>query len=575
MNRKQLIKKYIDFFKSKQHKEILNASLIPENDPTVLFVTAGMHPLVPFLLGQKHPQGKRLVNVQRCIRTSDIDEVGDETHHTFFEMFGNWSLGDYWKKEAIEYTFEFLTKTLKIPKERLAVTVFAGDDKAPKDEESADIWKNLGIDKIIFLKKEDNWWNPTGKTGPCGPDTEIFYWRSNKKTPKLNHKTFDEDWTELGNNVFMEYEKKESGKIIPAKEKNVDFGGGVERTIATLNELEDHYLTDVWLSIIKQIEKLSNKKYEQNKREIRIIADHIKAAVFIINDGIIPSNKGGGYVLRRLIRRAIVYARKLNLENFTPKIAEPVFKIYDDYKFNKKIILKELKKEEEKFNQTLEKGFRIFEKVAKTEKLDGKQAFLLYQSFGFPIEMTTEIAKEKNIKIDEKGFHKALKEHQELSRTATAGKFKSGLADDSEKTKKLHTASHLLLSAIQKILKNKDIHQKGSNINSERIRLDFNFDRKLTDKEIKEIENLVNKQIKKAIPVEKKQMSLEQAKKQGACGAFEHKYKGKISVYNIGNFSKEICTGPHVKNTKEITNFKIKKQDSCGSGVRRIKAILG
>ena len=574
MNRQELIKKYIEFFKAKQHKEIPNASLIPENDPTVLFTTAGMQPLVPFLLGQKHPQGKRLVNIQKCIRTSDIDEVGDTTHHTFFEMLGNWSLGDYGKEEAINYSFEFLTKVLKIPKERLAVTVFVGDDKAPRDEESADIWKNLGIDKIIFLKKEENWWNPAGKTGPCGPDTEIFYWKSNKKTPKLNRRTFSEEWVELGNNVFMQYEKKESGKIIPAKQKNVDFGGGVERTIAALNNLEDHYLTDIWLPIIEQIKKLSGKPYKSNERIMRIIADHIKAAVFILNENIIPSNTEHGYVLRRLIRRAIRFGKQLNLQNFISKVAESVFNIYEDYKLNKKIILQELKKEEQKFNKTIEKGFRIFEKVAKTKTLDGKQAFLLYQSFGFPIEMTIEIAKEKNIKIDEKGFYKALKEHQELSRTATTGKFKSGLADDSEQTTKLHTASHLLLSAIQKVLKNKEIQQRGSNINPERIRLDFNFDRKLKEQEIKKIEDLVNQQIKKALPVQKKEMSLEQAKKSGACGVFEHKYKGKISVYNIGNFSKEICTGPHVKNTKEIGKFKIIKQDSCGEGIRRIKATL-
>ena len=557
MNRKELIKQYIDFFKSKQHKEIPNKSLIPENDPTVLFTTAGMHPLVPFLLGQSHPQGKKLVGIQRCIRTGDIEEVGDEIHHTFFEMLGNWSLGDYWKKESLKYSHEFLTKILKIPKEHLAVTIFAGDKNTKKDIESEKIWKDLGINKIKFLGKEDNWWGPAGNTGPCGPDSEIF----------VNN-------IEVWNNVFLQFNKDDKKNFNEAKQKNIDTGMGVERTIAVLQGFKDNYLTEIWKPIIQTIEKLSKQKYEQHKKEMRIIADHIKASIFIINDGIVPSNTEQGYVLRRLIRRAIKFGRQFKLQNFTTKVAEPVFEIYNDYKIDKKTILQELEKEEERFNKTIEKGLRIFEKVAQTKKLEGKQAFLLYQSYGFPIEMTLEIAKEKNIKVDEKGFKEALKEHQELSRTATAGKFKSGLADSSDQTTKLHTASHLLLSAIQIVLKNKKIHQKGSNINPERLRLDFNFDRKLTEQEIKEIEDLVNQQVKKSIKIEKKEMTLEQARKQGACGVFEHKYKGKISIYNIGEFSKEICTGPHVKNTSEIGRFKITKQDSCGTGVRRIKAIL-
>ncbi len=575
MDRKDLIKKYIEFFKSKGHKEILNASLIPENDPTVLFTTAGMHPLVPFLLGQPHPEGKRLVNIQKCIRTVDIEEVGDKKHHTFFEQLGNWSLGDYWKEEAIEYTFEFLIQVLKIPLNKLAASVFEGNKNTPKDKESYDALIKLGLSKerIVILDKHENWWGPAGKTGPCGPDSEIFYWISKKPVPK-KFDPKDKNWVELGNNVFMEYNQDKEKNLKKLIQKNVDFGGGSERILAALEGHKDNYLTNSFKLIIQKIENLTNKKYEKNKKEMRIIADHIKASVFIINDGILPSNTEQGYVLRRLIRRAIKFGKTLGLQNFTTKVAEPIFEIYGDYKLNKNLILKELEKEEQKFNSTIKKGLRIFEKVAKTKKLDGKQAFLLYQSYGFPIEMTLEIAKEKGIKVNEKEFEKSHKKHQELSRTATAGKFKSGLADNSETTTRLHTASHLLLSSIQKVLKNKNIHQKGSNINSERLRLDFNFDRKLTDEEIKEIEDLINQQIKKAIPIGKKEMSLEQAKKEGACGVFEHKYPGKISVYNIGEFSKEICTGPHVKNTKDIGKFKILKQDSCGAGVRRIKATI-
>lgn len=568
MNRKELIKKYIEFFKSKNHAEIKNSSLIPENDPTVLFTTAGMHPLVPFLLGQKHPSGKRLCNVQRCIRTGDIEEVGDETHHTFFEMLGNWSLGDYWKKDSIKYSFEFLTKELGIKKTQLKVTCFEGDKKLsiPEDDEAAEIWKKQGIraEKIEFLGK-DNWWGPAGNTGPCGPDTEIF----------VND-------VEIWNNVFMQYEKDSKGNYKPAKQKNIDTGMGVERTIAILNNLEDNYLTDCFKPIIEKIEELSKKEYQKNKKEMRIIADHIKAAVFIIADGIIPSNTEQGYVLRRLIRRAIVQGRNLNLRNFTDKIAEPVFEIYDDYKHlqkNKKRIIEELKKEENKFLERLEKGLRVLDMMVTGQKyenklISGKNAFFLFQSHGFPIELTKEIAKEKRIRVDEKEFQRELAKHQELSRTASAGKFKSGLADNSEATTRLHTATHLLLAALKKVLKNNSIIQKGSNINPERARFDFSFSRKLTPEEIKKIEDEVNSQIKKALPVKREEMSLKEAKKSRASGIFDSKYGDKVSVYTINNYSKEICTGPHVKNTKEIGKFKIIKEESSSSGVRRIKARL-
>jgi len=581
MNRKELIKLYIDFFKSKNHKEIPNASLIPENDPTVLFTTAGMHPLVPYLLSQPHPLGKRLCNVQRCIRTRDIDDVGDSYHHTFFEMLGNWSLGDYFKKEAIEYSFEFLTKILKISIERFAVTCFKGDKDAPKDEESAEIWLSLGIPKerIVFLSKEDNWWGPAGKSGPCGPDTEMFYWKPNNKTAPKKFDPKDKNWVEIWNDVLMQYNKDEQGNYNPAKQKNIDTGMGVERTVTVLNGLEDNYLSSAFLPIIKQIEEISNKKYKKNEISMRIIADHIKASVFIIADGIMPSNIEQGYVLRRLIRRAIRHGRNLNLKNFTKKIAEPIFSIYNDYeilKNNKNKILNELEKEENRFLETLENGIRKFEKIANSnvKLISGKLAFLLFQSYGFPLEMTKELAKEKNIRVDEKGFNEENKKHQELSRTATEGKFKSGLQDNSESTTKLHTATHILNEALRIVLKKPDIYQKGSNITPERLRFDFNFDRKLTKKEIKEIENIVNEKIKQKLPVTFKEMNLEEAKKLGAQGVFENKYGEKVRVYSIGNFSKEICAGPHVNNTGELGNFKILKEESSASGVRRIKGIL-
>ncbi len=611
ITRKQLIKKYIDFFKKKNHKEIPNSSLIPEHDPTVLFTTAGMHPLVPFLLGQPHPQGKRLVNNQKCIRTQDIDEVGDTVHLTFFEMLGNWSLGDYFKKQAIELSFEFLTKHLKIKKEKLEVTCFKGDKDAGKDEESASVWQSLGIKKgkIKFLPKEDNWWGPAGKTGPCGPCTEMFV----------------NDF-EIWNDVFMQYNKDEKGNYKPLKQKNVDTGMGVERTLAILNKKDSVYETETFLPIIKQIEKLSKKKNLHNNRAARIIADHIKASCFIIADGILPSNTEQGYVLRRLIRRAVRYGRLLGVEKFTKQIALPIFQIYQDYKYlqkNKQTILKELEKEEENFLKTLEQGLRQAEKIFKTKKpinkqkfsklmedpnkadligrifdkkrqkrpyslknpklsekeinqaeITGQEAFLLYQSYGFPLEMIDELAMAKGLLLSHRDFRTEAAKHQKLSRTATEGRFKSGLADQGEQTTKLHTATHLLNEALRRVLKNKNIQQKGSNITPERLRFDFNFDRKLTQEELKEVEALVNKIIKQAIPVEREEITLEQAKKSGAQAAFNARYGEKVSVYTIGSFSKEICAGPHVKNTKELGKFKIKKEESSAAGIRRIKAVL-
>jgi alanyl-tRNA synthetase len=582
--RKQLIQAYSDFFKNKGHAILPSAPLVPENDPTVLFTTAGMHPLVPFLLGQPHPQGKRLANVQKCIRTQDIEEVGDTFHHTFFEMLGNWSLGDYFKKEAIEFSLEFLTKVLKIPLERFAVTCFAGDKDAKKDNEAANVWKSLGIseNRIAFLGKEDNWWGPAGNTGPCGPDSEMFYWKDNKEPAPKIFKPEDKRWVEIWNDVFMQYNKNEAGKYLLAKQKNIDTGMGVERTLSALNGLEDNYLSEVFLPIIQKIGEISGKKYgkdEQVMKAMRIIADHIKASVFILADNVMPSNVERGYVLRRLIRRAVRYGKMLEMQNFTKKVAEPVFSIYqDDYKElkeNKKKILEELEKEEARFMETIEEGIKAFERLSKEKKdISGKDAFLLYQSYGFPVEMTRELAKEKKIKVDVKGFEEEQKKHQELSRTASEGKFKSGLADKSEATTKLHTTTHLLNQALRIVLNKPDLHQAGSNITAERTRFDFTFDRKLTSEELKQVEDLVNEKIKAKLEVKKEEMTLEQAKKAGSQGVFEHKYGEKVFVYSIGDFSKEICAGPHVKNTKELGHFKIIKEEASSAGVRRIKAIL-
>ena len=578
MNRKELIRKYIDFFKSKGHKEIPNSGLVPENDPSVLFTTAGMHPLVPYLLGQKHPLGKKLCNAQKCIRTGDIEEVGDEVHHTFFEMLGNWSLGDYWKEDAIKFTLEFYTKILKIPKEKLAVTCFKGNKNAPKDIESADVWISLGIPKerIVFLGKEDNWWGPVGNSGPCGPDTEIFFWAGETKPPKeFNSK--DKSWIEIGNDVLMQYNKNEKEDYNEARQKNVDFGGGVERILATINKLKDDYLTGCFLPIIKEIEKLSGKKYKGNEKAMRIIADHIKAAVFILAENIVPDNTEHGYVLRRLLRRAVKYAKEIDLKESINKLAIPVFSVYEDYpdlKKNRIKILNEIEKEEQKFRKTLERGINQFKKFSKNKKLSGEESFLLYQSYGFPIEMIEEECKKYNIRFSRENFEKEQKKHQELSRTAAAGRFKSGLSDSSEATTKLHTAAHLLLASLRQVLKDKNINQRGSNITPERLRLDFSFPKKLTEQEIKHIENLVNEKIKQSIPVIKEEMSPEEARRKGAAGIFDEKYGENVFVYLIGDFSKEICAGPHVKNTKELEHFKIQKEESSSSGVRRIKAIL-
>ena len=554
----KLKKLFIEFFKEKGHNIIPNVSLIPENDPTVLFTTAGMHPLVPFLLGQPHPQGKRLVNIQKCFRTSDIDEVGDSFHLSFFEMLGNWSLGDYFKKESIPWSFEFLTdkKWLGIDKERLYVTVFEGDKDAPRDEESAKMWQELGIPKerIFYLPKNDNWWGPAGSTGPCGPDTEMFYDTGKescgvKCAPGCSCGKYNEIW----NNVFMQYDKTAEGKYEAIKQKNVDTGMGVERTIAVLQEKDNVYDTEIFIPIVNKIKELAKT---ENERSIRIIADHARAATFILGEKIIPKKVEQGYILRRLIRRSIRHGKLLGIDKeFLSEIAEVVIKIHKkNYQYledNKNFILEELKKEDSKFRKTLSKGLRKFEEAAKEKNIDSVTAFTLYATFGFPIEMTKELAKEKGIDVDVKGFEEEFKKHQKISKAGSEKKFGSGLADTSEKTIRLHTATHLLNEALRKVLK-KDIVQRGSNITPERLRFDFNFERKLTDKELKDVEDLINEQIKKELPVVKVETTVEEAKKMGAQAVFKEKYGDKVFVYSVGDFSCEICSGPHVKNTKEL-----------------------
>ena len=583
MNAKDLKKKYFEFFKEKQHKLISSASLIPEHDPTVLFTTAGMHPLVPYIMGQPHPSGKRLVDVQKCIRTGDIDEVGDSTHLTFFEMLGNWSLGDYWKEEAISWSFEFLTskKWLGLDKSKLHITVFKGDKDAPKDEESVKIWKSLGIpgERIFYLPKEDNWWGPAGQTGPCGPDSEMFMDNGKKKCSKeCKPGCSCGKYFEVWNDVFIQYNKTQEGKYLPLKQKTVDTGMGAERTAAMLQGKKTVYEIESFAPII---EKIKENAKEQNIKSIRIITDHLKAATFILAENISPSNLDQGYILRRLIRKSTRHSRILGIEkeNFSSEIAKIVIKLYkDDYpelNENKNFILKELEKEEKKFKKTLETGLKEFNKlIKKGVKITGKEAFLLFSSYGFPLEMTQELAEEKGLTFNKEEFEKEFKKHQELSRVGAEKRFKGGLADSSEETKRLHTATHLLNEALRIVFKNRNIVQKGSNITPERLRFDFNFDRKLTQEEIKKIEDWVNKKIKEGLQVKKEEMTLEEAKKRNAQGVFEHKYAEKVSIYTVGNFSIEICGGPHVKNTKELGHFKIKKEESSAAGIRRIKAVL-
>lgn len=576
---------YINYFVSKGHKQIPSSPVVPENDSSVLFNTAGMQPLIPYLMGEPHPYGTRLCDYQKCVRTNDLDEVGDKTHHTFFEMLGNWSLGDYFKKESITYSFEFLTKVLNLPVEKLAVTVFEGDKDIPRDNVSAEIWKNLGIseDKIAFLGKDDNFWI-AGETGPCGGDTEIFYFRSNDKVPD-KYDPNDSRWVEIWNNVFMEFYKDENGKVTELPKKNVDTGMGLERITAVVEGVDDNYKTSIWKNIIATIEEISNKKYANNEVSMRIIADHIRTAVFISSDpaSIKPSNTDQGYILRRLIRRAIRHAKKLEIDlnsNWEEKIANVIIEEYKNYYpeviNNKDVVLEVLKTEKVKFGRTLEKGLKEFEKMTSNlseKKLNKDLAFKLYDTYGFPIELTKELADELNIEVDVDGFKEKFKAHQELSRKGMGTKFKGGLASTSNINIKYHTATHLLNAALKQVL-GSHVHQKGSNITEERMRFDFSHDSKMTPEQIKQTEDLVNKYIEMGLTVTKKEMSKEEAIKSGAECMFIDKYPDIVTVYFIGDVSKELCGGPHVNNTNELGHFKITKEEASSAGVRRLKAIL-
>ncbi len=611
MTAKELRQLYIDFFvKKHSHKEIKGSSLIPENDSTVLFTTAGMHPLVPFLMGESHPSGKRLVNVQKCIRTDDIDEVGDMCHLTFFEMLGNWSLGDYFKEGAIKMSFEFLTSAkedggIGLPLKKLAFTCFAGDSDAPKDEESAGIWKSLGIssDRIAFLPKKDNWWGPAGKTGPCGPDTEMFYWTGEEKAPeKFDPK--DKKWVEIWNDVFMQYNKKDDGTYEPLVQQNVDTGMGLERVLSILNGVKSPFETELFKEVIDEIKLLSSVKESDDTfmESMRIIADHLRAATFILGDPchVSPSNTDQGYILRRLIRRAIRYGRKLGIENdFARKISGIYVKIYGDYYkellLSQEFIYKEMSDEEMKFTKTLDKGLSILRKEMQKNEVSKSKGlrvfpedfcFEMFATYGFPIEITIEeldtcgwIKNENDKKYILEKFDECFKKHQELSKAGAEKKFAGGLADHSEEVTRFHTATHMLHKALRTVL-GEHVEQRGSNLTAERLRFDFSHSDKMTDEQKKKVEDIVNEQIQKNLPVICEEMSVDEAKAKGAIGLFESKYGEKVKVYTIGGpekekiFSMEICGGPHVKNTSELGHFKIIKEESSSSGVRRIKAIL-
>jgi len=603
MESNEIRNRFLKFFEERGHKIIPSASLIPENDPSVLFTTAGMHPLVPYLLGQKHSLGNKLTNVQKCIRTGDIDEVGDYCHHTFFEMMGNWSLGDYFKEEAIKLSYEFLTskKYLGLDKERLAVSIFAGDEDAPPDEKAFTTWKNLGINekRIAKLPKKNNWWGPAGETGPCGPDTEMFYWVGNiNDIPE----SFNDDnplWMEIWNDVFMEYNKNKDGRFEQLTQKNIDTGMGLERVLAVMNGFDDNYRTELFWPIIEETEKLSGKKYPEEVKAMRIIADHLKASTFILGDerGVVPANSGQGYVLRRLIRRAVRYGKQLGLSSFTPLLANVVIEmyknVYPELLLNKNFILENIAKEEEKFEKTLERGLREFEKKKQKFEnniseftLTGEELFDLYSTYGFPVEISLEeLDKVRMSKIPQNikdffinSFKEKMEAHQKLSQTSSAGMFKGGLSDAGEESTKLHTATHLLNAALKEIV-NPNVAQKGSNITAERLRFDFACDHKLTEEEKQKVEDWVNDKIKRNLNIIRKEMSLAEAVKIGAQMEFGSKYPEIVSVYfaedeNGQIYSKEFCGGPHVANTRELGHFKIQKEEAVASGIRRIKAIL-
>ncbi|MCL6431531.1 MAG: alanine--tRNA ligase [Anaerolineae bacterium] len=584
----ELRRAYIDFFRARGHAEIRSAPLIPEHDPTVLFTTAGMHPLVPFLLGQPHPLGRRLVDVQKCMRTDDIDDVGDRTHLTFFEMLGNWSLGDYFKREAITWSYEFLTQVLEIPPERLYVSCFAGDADAPRDEESAAIWRSLGIppERIYFFGKEFNWWGPAGKTGPCGPDTEMFVFtggpctegRDGECDPSCSCGRYVEVW----NDVFMEYNKTEAGTYEPLAQRNVDTGMGLERTLAVLHGYDDVFRTDLFTPIIEQLEAFSGRRYEdEDRRAMRIVADHVRAATFIIADGVLPSNVEQGYILRRILRRAMRFARMLGIDHsvlpdLATLVAQRYGEAYPELLQRRDTIAHEIALEEGRFLQALQRGEREFERLLsrlKDRQISGRDAFYLYETYGFPLELTAEMARERGLTVDQAGFQEAYTRHQELSRAGAELKFAGGLADHTEETTRLHTATHLLHAALRLVL-GEHVHQAGSNITAERLRFDFTHPEKLTDEQIARVEELVNQAIAADYPVCVDEMSLEEAQARGALAFFGERYGDRVRVYSIADFSMEVCGGPHVERTGQLGHFRIQKQEAVGRGLRRIRAVL-
>lgn len=567
----------MEFWKKKGHTVIPGGSLVPENDPSVLYTTAGMHPLVPYLLGQPHPSGNRLVDVQKCLRTDDIDEVGDAFHHTFFEMMGHWSLGDYFKKEVIPWSYELLTKEFGLDPNRIWASCFIGDADAPKDEVSAGAWEALGVPKerIFFYNKKENWWGPVGESGPCGPDSEMFYDVTQKPCgPNCQPSCSCGRFSELGNDVFMEYNKTKEGKFEKLAKPNVDNGTGLERNLAVINGLEDDYLTDLWLPAINRIIQLSNKKYEDNLKPFRIIADHVRAATFVIASGIVPSNKERGYILRRLIRRAATNEKALGMKDSLVEISkvfiEIMSPIYPELEKEKEKIFTVLTDEVNRFVKSLDNGLKILQKL---DSIDGKAAFDLFQTYGFPWELTAELAKDRGLQVNKEDFEKEFKKHQELSRTASAGMFKGGLADHSEMVTKYHTATHLLHKALRTVLGD-SVHQEGSNLTAERLRFDFSYGQKLTDVEVEKVQNLVNEAIKNNLERKVETMSYDEAVKSGAMAFFKEKYPEKVTVYSFGSFSKEICGGPHVENTGLLGHFEIFKQEAVSSGVRRIYARL-
>lgn len=583
---------FLKFFKDHGHAVISSASVIPENDPTVLFTTAGMHPLVPYLMGAKHPAGNRLTDVQKCVRTGDIDDVGDFSHLTFFEMLGNWSLGDYFKEQMIPWSWEFLTSPeyLGLPKDRLAFSVFAGDADCPRDEESAELWRRCGVadDHIFFLPKENNWWGPAGITGPCGPDTEMFIITDKEPCgPDCSPACSCGRYLEIWNDVFMQYNKKADGTFEPLAQKNVDTGMGLERTICVLNGKKSVYETDLFADILQKISELSGKEYgsdDETTRAFRIIADHMRTSTFIMGDdrGVSPSNVDQGYVLRRLIRRAVRYGMGIGMpEGFTGEVAKVIIEqykdVYPELKRNEAFVLEQLSLEESRFARTLKQGNREFEKLVEKVQdgqIDGVSAFHLYDTYGFPVEMTQELARERGLTVDMDGFHECFRKHQATSQAGAEQRFKGGLADHSEQSARLHTATHLMHAALRKVL-GPEVAQKGSNITAERLRFDFSFGRKMTKEELAEVERLVNEAIESHTPITCEEMTVAEAKEQGAIGLFESKYGEQVKVYTMGPYSKEICGGPHAQNTGDLVSFKIKKEESSSAGVRRIKAVIG